>query len=259
MAIAVLAPPVPVLLALVAAAATAATAFTPAGRSLLPRLVAPDRLGTANAQLAVGVNLGFAAGPALGGLLLAGLGLAPTLLLNAATFVVSASLVAGLRTLSSPASAGARPFGVILREGLTTVHGNPVVRAVATGFLVMVAFAALDNVALVPFARAGLEASAAQIGLLGSLYGAGMVLGPLLVARARMDLVLYAAFAALSVGTLLTGASSVLLLAFAGQALAGAGAGWHNVAADTLIQRHVPADRLGTVSAPSTCSRTRRS
>ncbi|MFI7544051.1 MFS transporter [Actinoplanes sp. NPDC049599] len=73
--IALLAPPLPVLLALVAAAATAATAFTPAGRSLLPRLVGKDRLGTANAQLAVGVNLGFAAGPALGGLLLAGVGL----------------------------------------------------------------------------------------------------------------------------------------------------------------------------------------
>ncbi|MFI7544052.1 MFS transporter [Actinoplanes sp. NPDC049599] len=163
------------------------------------------------------------------------------------TFVASAVLVAGIHALSPAAGDGARPFRVILREGLTTVRGNPVVRAVATGFLVMVTFAALDNVALVPYARDSLGASPVAIGLLGSLYGLGMVLGPLLIARARMDLVLYAAFAALGVGTLLTGASPLLAVALAGQALAGAGAGWHNVAADTLIQQHVPADRLGTV------------
>ena len=247
LAIAALAPPLPVLLALIAAAATAATAFTPAGRSLLPRLVGRDRLGAANAQLAVGVNIGFAAGPALGGLLLAGLGLTATLLVDAVTFVASAVLVAGVRTLSRATGTPGRPFATILREGLTTVRGNPVVRAVSTGFLVMVAFAALDNVALVPFGRDDLGASAFEIGLLGSLYGIGMVLGPMAIARARMDLVLYAAFGALGLGTLLTGISPVIALALAGQALAGAGAGWHNVAADTLIQQNVPADRLGTV------------
>jgi len=247
-AIAAFAPPLPVLLALVTAAATAATTFTPAGRSLLPRLVGRDRLGAANAQLAVGVNIGFAAGPALGGLLLAAAGLPVTLLVDAATFVVSAALVGGVRQLSGPAAAPGRRFAAILRDGMTTVRGNPVVRAVSTGFLVMVTFAALDNVALVPFGRDDLGASAFAIGLLGSLYGIGMVAGPMLIARAgRADLVLYAAFVALGVGTLLTGVSPVIALALAGQALAGAGAGWHNVAADTLIQQNVPADRLGTV------------
>ncbi len=247
LAIAALAPSLPVLLGLVAAAATAATAFTPAGRSLLPRLVAKDRLGAANAQLAVGVNAGFAAGPALGGLLLTGFGLTATLLLNAATFVLSAVLVRRLHVLAAPSSSG-RAFRTILRDGLATVRGNPVVRAVSTGFLVLVTFAALDNVALVPFGRDELGASATEIGLLGSLFGVGMVLGPLVVARAgRSDLVLYAAFLALGTGTLVTGVGPVLALALAGQALAGAGCGWHNVAADTLIQQHVPADRLGTV------------
>jgi voltage-gated potassium channel len=81
---------------------------------------------------------------------------------NATTFVASAALVAGIRTLSRGTGGAARPFRVILREGLTTVRGNPVVRAVATGFLVMVAFAAPDNVALVPFARDGGRRGLAQ-------------------------------------------------------------------------------------------------
>jgi MFS family permease len=246
-AIAALAPSLPLLLALVTVASIAATTFTPAGRSLLPALVAPDQLGTANARLAVGVNIGYAAGPAIGGLLLAVIGLTPTLLLNAVSFLASAVLVGGVHRLSRPGTTSKRP----LRDGLGVVRTNPVVRAVACGFLLMVSFAALDNVAIVPFARDDLGAGPMAIGLLASAYGVGMVAGPLLLARSggriRMDLVLYGALLAIGAGTVLTGLSFAVVFALVGQAVAGAGAGWHNVAADTLIQQHVPADRLGTV------------
>ncbi|MFI6265182.1 MFS transporter [Micromonospora sp. NPDC051006] len=252
LAVALLAPPLPVLLALVTAATTAATAFTPAGRSLLPRLVGPERLPAANAHLATGVNIGFAAGPAVGGVLLATLGLTTTMLVNVATFVLSALLINGVRALSA-ATPGRRaePFGRVLSEGLRVVRGHGVVRAISVGFLVMVSFAALDNLAIVPLGRAELNASEVTIGLLGTAYGVGMVLGPMSIARAgartRMDLVLYGALAALGLGTLVTGVSPVIALAVAGQAAAGIGAGWHNVAADTLIQQSVPAERLGVV------------
>ncbi|WFF00623.1 MFS transporter [Micromonospora sp. WMMD964] len=251
LAVALLAPPLPVLLALITAATTAATAFTPAGRSLLPRLVEREQLPAANAQLATGVNIGIAAGPAVGGLLLATLGLTTTLLVDAATFVLSALLIGGVRTLSATTTRRSESLHSVLREGLRVVRGHRVVRAVSVGFLVMVAFAALDNLAIVPLARAELGATEATIGLLGTAYGVGMVLGPMCLARTgvriRMDLVLYGALLALGVGTLVTGLSPVIALVIAGQAVAGVGAGWHNVAADTLIQQNVPADRLGVV------------
>ncbi|SCL37632.1 Predicted arabinose efflux permease, MFS family [Micromonospora rhizosphaerae] len=252
LAVALLMPPLPVLLALITAATVAATTFTPAGRSLLPALVGRDRLAPANAQLAVGVNIGFAAGPALGGLLLATAGLTATLLVDVASFLASALLVAGVRRLSDtmPAHRG-EPFRKVLHDGLQVVRGNAVTRAVSVGFLVMVTFAALDNLAVVPLGRSELAADEVLVGLLGTAYGVGMVLGPMSLARAgrraRMDLVLYTALLALGVGTLATGFSPVIALALAGQALAGAGAGWHNVAADTLIQQNVPGDRLGVV------------
>lgn len=249
-AIALLSPSLPVLLGLVAAASVAATTFTPAGRSLLPELVVPERLGTANARLAVGVNIGFAAGPALGGVLLATVGLTPTLLLDVATFGVSAALVVGLPGPARRAAAG-RPLRRVLRDGLGVVRGNLVVRAVACGFLTLVMFAALDNVAVVPLVRDTLGAGPVAVGALTSAYGVGMVAGPLLIARRadrlRIDLMLYASIVVLGAGTLLTGVSYAVAVAVAAQAVAGAGAGWHNVAADTLVQRHVPAGSLGTV------------
>ncbi|MEN3309650.1 MAG: hypothetical protein V7603_5852 [Micromonosporaceae bacterium] len=253
-------PPLPVLLALIAATTTLATLFTPSGRSLLPRMVGLPNIAAANAQLAIAVNIGLAAGPALGGLLLAWLGLAGTLLVNVATFTTSAVLITVGRMAAPAGAAAARAvapaetFGAGLRGGLAVVSSDPVVRAVCGAFFLSVVFAALDNVAVIPLGLTNLHASPALVGLLGTGYGLGMIVAPLLLARVlrrRPALpatrVLYTALATFAAGTLLTGVSPVLAVALAGQALAGAGNGGENVANDTLIQQHVPQHRLGTV------------
>jgi predicted MFS family arabinose efflux permease len=249
--LAVAAPSLPVLLALVTAATTLATVFTPAGRSLLPGLVGREGVPAANARLAVGINIGVAAGPALGGLLLAGVGLAATVLVDAATFVLSAALLAGVRRVEPAGDRPAEPYRRVLRTGLALVRRTPVVWAVSVGYVAVVAFAALDNVALVPLGRIELHTSEVAIGLLGTAYGLGMVLAPLVLARGHPRLpperILVAGLAALAVGTLATGVSPIVAAALLGQAVAGAGAAWHHVASDTLIQQHVPAERLGTV------------
>ncbi|MDG4799567.1 MFS transporter [Micromonospora sp. WMMD980] len=129
LALALLAPPLPVLLAAVTAATLAATAFTPAGRSLLPRLVGRERLPAANAQLAVGMNIGFAAGPALGGLMLATIDLTSTLIVDAATFVASALLIGGVRGLSAPGAPTPprEPYRQVLGAGMRVVRTSGVV------------------------------------------------------------------------------------------------------------------------------------
>jgi hypothetical protein len=143
------------------------------------------------------------------------------------------------------------PFWAGLRAGLGVVRHTPVVRVVSIGFFAVVMFVALDNVALVPLGRVELHASQAVVGFLGAAYGLGMVLGPLALVRSRRaataEMVFIVALLALGAGTIVTGLSPVVSSALAGQAVAGAGAAWHHVASDTLIQQHVPANRLGTV------------
>jgi MFS family permease len=284
LAIAVAMPSLPVLLGLTALGTGFATLFTPAGRSLVPRLVGTEALPAANAQLAAAVNTGIAAGPALGGLLLAGAGLRATLLVNAATFVVSAALLAapGFRRRLTvppappadspgvPAGSGIGPAavppgsGVVaavtpvphesvladLRAGLAIAWADRVVRTVALALLVGVVFAALDNVAVVPFGRGVLHAGDTAVGALGTGYGVGMALAPMLLTLAgsyRAERVLAAGLLSFGAGTALTAVMPALGLALVGQALAGAGNGWQNVANDTLIQQRVPQQRLGTV------------
>jgi MFS family permease len=249
--IAVTSPSLPVLLALLALAAGFATLFTPASRCLVPQVVGAERIGAANARLAIATNAGLAAGPLLGGLLLAGTGLTVTLLVNAATFALSALLLAapGFR-LGEPARPSAERLGSVLREGVAVVRGNPVARSVSVMLLGGVVFAALDNVAVVPLGLATLHVSPAVVGALGTVYGLGMALAPMALTRGdtfRADRVLYVSLVAYAAGTLLTGVSWVIAVALLGQMVAGAGNGWQNVANDTLIQQHVPSVHLGTV------------
>jgi MFS family permease len=283
--LAVLAPALPAILALTAAGTALATAFTPAGRCLVPRIVGMERLAAANAQLATAVNTGIAAGPAVGGLLYASAGLRGTLLVNAATFVLSAALLAapGFRPAAPgiepgpavdspgvPAGSGLAPAavppgsGVVatvhpvpqtsvlgdLRAGLGVVWSTPVVRAISLTLLGSVVFAALDNVAVVPFGLRVLGVDDAVVGLLGTGYGVGMAVAPMLLVLNRSwrpERVLLLALLGFGTGTVLTAMSPVLGLALLGQAVAGAGNGWQNVATDTLIQRGAPRGRLGAV------------
>jgi MFS family permease len=251
LSIVVLRPSLPVLLSLVTLAATAATIFTPAGRTLVPALVGRERLSGANAVLAVGVNVGVATGPAVGGLLLGLADLRTALAVDVATFLVSAALIGGIRVAVVRENAIAEPFRVILRSGFAVVRTSHVVRAVSVGMLVTVTFAAMENVALVPLARTDLHVNEAVIGVLSAAFGAGMVLGPLalvrLSKRVRPEWVYGVALASVAGGVLTTGVSPLLVGALVGQTLAGVGGGLHHVAVDTLIQQNVPAQRLGTV------------
>ncbi len=85
-----------------AATATVGLFFDPAENALLPRLVGEDRLVAANALNALNNNLGRLVGPALGGLVYARWGLGPTVVLDVATFLLSAVLVAAIRTPARP-------------------------------------------------------------------------------------------------------------------------------------------------------------
>jgi MFS family permease len=71
----------------------AAQFFGPANNALLPALVEKDQLLTANSLDSLGENIARLIGPALGGLLLANIGLQGVVLLNIGTFLIAALLI----------------------------------------------------------------------------------------------------------------------------------------------------------------------
>ncbi len=252
-AIALLLPPFPVVLALFAGVSVLSALFQPAGRSVLPALVSDEDLPSANALRGIGANIGYVAGPALGGFLVAGFGIRAALLLDVLTFLLSAALLSRLPALPPALAATGTRSGVFhdTWTGLRYVSRHPTARAVTLGLFLVVAFAGLDNVAAGFLAEEVFGMGALGLGLLSSSYGAGMVLAPLALLRwgGRLDpaSVLLLGIGLMGVGTLLTGLAPIFLFAVAVQGTAGVGNGLENVANDVLIQRTVPRPMMGRV------------
>jgi hypothetical protein len=97
-----------ILLAFLASAAE--TPFFPAASAAIPNL-APGNLAWANATVVFRANVGFLLGPAIGGMLSSAIGPSGVFLVNAASFAVSAAIVAAVRGSFSqaPESTGTIP------------------------------------------------------------------------------------------------------------------------------------------------------
>ncbi|MBD0695420.1 MFS transporter [Streptomyces sp. CBMA123] len=98
-----------VALSMVGGAATAL--FTPASRSVTVQLVPAERIQSANALVQLSMNAGSIGGAALAGVLVALFGAGWALVVDAATFLLSAALLAGVRPTgaadrTSPAEEG---------------------------------------------------------------------------------------------------------------------------------------------------------
>jgi MFS family permease len=87
-----------VVYAVAATQSVLGTFAAPAENALLPRLVPDESLLAANSLNALNDRLGRVIGLPVGGVLLAYLGLSPVVLLDCATFLVAAALIAPIRT-----------------------------------------------------------------------------------------------------------------------------------------------------------------
>jgi MFS family permease len=247
--VAFLLPPLVVLVPLAAVAGLLATAFVPAGRSAVPALVAAADLTRANALLSTALNLQVALGSALGGLAVARAGPRWAFAADAATFVVSAALLSRL----DPARTGRAPTSLLADTvaGLAYVARTPQPRALVLGLLLVVSFAAVDNVALVFLVQGSLGGSASAYGATQACFGVGMLAASLTLGRARSrrppSTLLLGGVLATATGTLLTGLAPSVGVVAATQVLAGTGNAAENIANDTLVQRLVPRGMLGRV------------
>ena len=248
--IALTVPPFPILLALVAVTATLATAFRPAGWSSIPSLVRENELIAANAWLGTSLNVGVAMGPLVGGVLFVAGGFQLAMLVDAATFLISATFLFLLPSLRASGDGATQAgFFATTREGLSFARHHDVTRAVVLTLFLGLALSYLDNVALVFLTKDELGAGSVGFGAATSAFGIGMAVVSIVLIRSSQRFgtaSLYVfGFVANGIGNLLTGLSPVLAFAITTQVLAGTGNGMQNVADTTLIQQTVPKEMLG--------------
>jgi MFS family permease len=249
--IVVIRPPFEILLVLVAASAVLDTFFAPAGRSAVPALVHDEDLVRANAWMGTSLNLQVSVGTMVGGALVAAVGVRGALAVDALSFGISAALLVGVPPLRRSTSDPPAGFLAVGKEGLAFAWRTPMVRTFVIVLFLGVAFAAVDNVALVFLVRETLGGDAFAFGLVSATFGIGMIAASVgLSIRGvsfAMTTLLLASWLASGAGTIATGLAPLIAVVAVSQAVSGFGNGLQNVAADTLIQRGVPREMLGRV------------
>ena len=148
----------------------------PTWQSSVPELVPREQISRAVALGSISFNLARGIGPAIGGLLIAGLGLWSTFAVNAMSFAVV--IVVLLYWKRTPIESGyGRSFWGSTRQGLRYVILKPVMRHVMLGVALFV-FPGSALWGLLPLiARQELQWGPTGFGALVALIGCGAVLG----------------------------------------------------------------------------------
>jgi predicted MFS family arabinose efflux permease len=229
--------------------------YSVAAPSLVPSLVAPSLLSAANARIELARTVAFASGPALGGLLVGGVGAGPAFAVAAALSITAAILLANIAEPARQPKARRHPWQEI-KEGAAFVFRHDLLRPVfVTQFIFNTAWFVILAV-FVPYAVRHLGLSAAGVGVTLSMYGVGMVVGALLATRVMrwlpfgsvIGLGPVTGFVASAIIALTT-VFPTPILAGLGFFLLGAGPILWVISTTTLRQSVTPPRLLGRVSA----------
>ena len=230
----------------------ARTVFNPTVRAAFPSVVGGGDLTRANAIISGTFSTSIMVGPALGGLLVASIGVDAAFLADAVTYLVSAIL---LFTVPLPRprreSEEEASFVHDLRSGFGYLVGARIPLAIVVGAFLTILTINATVPAEVFLAKETFGAGDAGYGLLVSLWGGGMVLGSAMMAVLgdRINLVLMY-FLSIFVGASAlvgTGLAPAFVLALVALTVEGAATGIDNVATDTILQQRVPEAFLGRV------------
>ncbi len=232
--------------------------FDVAYQSYLPALVDADELVDANGKIGASQSFAQVAGPALAGLLVAGLGAAYAVVVDAVSFLVSAGATSAIRRTepTPPPRPPGRRLRDEIREGLAFVVRHPILKRIvgctATANFFSSAYVAVEAVFLVRV----LHARPGVIGLVFSLTAVGGLLGGVFAGRIA-DRV--GSARAIWVSQVLTGPFALLAaFAFPGWGVAlvavagfctSLGAVVYNVGQVSYRQAICPADLMGRMNA----------
>ena len=206
--------------------------FDTAYQAYLPALVEREHLVEGNSKLGVSGSIAEIAGPPLGGALVQLISGPVTVLLDAASFLVSAISLGRIRTAEpAPTPPAERAHvGRDLAAGLRAIWADRLLRPIAIGSAIRHFFGWFFGAIYGLYALRALGMSPAVLGLTVACGGIGSFLGALLVARTPRRL----GFGPTTIGA--------LLLAVVGSALTWLAGGWPVAAVPLMVASQILGD-----------------
>jgi MFS family permease len=237
--------PVPaVLLAMSLPGALLGAIFGASSGAAIAAIASEDDLAWANAAIGVGSNIGKTAGRLLGGVMVAVLGASVVFLVDAATFVASAAVIAtvlmpfghGESRVAPPAETGAA-------AGISYLVRHPVLAPVLAAACVSTLVTSFSMTAEVPLVEA-LGSGAVALGVLTACWGLGTVAGSWWSSKAlhrgNEATGVLAGRAVMAAGIGLVALTPAIGPAFACYLMGGIGGGFMAAASLSLLQRNTP-------------------
>lgn len=224
---------------------------------LVPVVAGEDQVARAQGLIQSAQGLASVAGPMLGGLLVGASGQTWPLLVDAASFAIAAAATTLLKRdrVPSPAAtiAQAERQGQ-WTAGVRLVMGDAIMRPVEILVALFMLGLGMVNVAEVFFITQTLHGSATDYGLVGTAFGAGLVVGSIGAQRLRQgeaDLVRVIVLTVILIGALIGAIGLVdrVGLVYPFLTAAGIAVGAANVAAITLFTVRSPEHLRGRVFA----------
>lgn len=226
--------------------------FNPAASSAVPALVGSGELVGANAALWSGAVLSQVVLAPVAGLTVAWAGAGPAFVVNAASFLVSAGLLAGLVLPPAAGAVAGRRLGE-LAEGLRAVRATPLLRTLAGVQALAALSAGATSALLVVLAQEHLRVGPSRFGVLVGAIGVGAGIGPLvlqrLVADVRRPGLLFGPYLLRGAVDLVLAASTSFGVALVSLAAYGVGTSTGMVTWNTVLQSSVPDRVRGRVFA----------
>jgi predicted MFS family arabinose efflux permease len=216
------------LLALTGALGIGTAVVSPAWQAIMPSLVPREDLPPAVALHAVGMNISRAIGPAFGGLLIVGIGIAWPFIVNAACALAIIAALWWWTPAATAPRAHTEGFFAAMSTGVAQAGSNALLRNTLLRSVMFYLFGSCYWALLPLVAHDLLGGTARLYGVLVGFIGAGAVGGALLLPRMRRRLGLHGTVVAGTWGTALAlaGYATVRVPLLAGVASLLAGASW---------------------------------
>ena len=233
------------------AESTGAVLFRPAAQAHVPAIVGTGSgLSSANSLNAAVDGTVRLVAPPLGAVILTFAGFQALIWIDVASYLVSAAVIAS--TTRTTAKAADKRVPADLAGGWKVLRGLPIAMALLPLTAVFLAANAALSALLVPFGIRQLGGSE-QIGLVVSALGVGFLLGAVvirgLVDRVRPRFLLAASQLATAVAFLVLFSSTSLVVALPAGVAIGVFGSMTLVTPQTALQRAVPNEALGRISA----------
>lgn len=177
--------------------------FNPAKNAIIPVIVGEQGdLMKANSLISLSGGLAILIGPALGGAMLAGLGLASVVIIDILTYLVSAALIYFVQKVPGKACVDEECAGTAggqmakaaarvwkeFREGLRILWGQRILRAIFLINSTVTISHGILSIMFIVFIKDTLHCGPAEFGMTGTAQGIGGLLGSYLVGRAEKSI-----------------------------------------------------------------------